>query len=251
VRKHSVLVCHPELLVAQAVAATLTVEDAAQRPVAVSLTQDLLSRLGGAQYELALVSDLIREDLTELLQALAFRGRDLPVLVMTSPRDDAGSSRPARSRPDAASPDYRDAARVLELGAIGSVSLASSSESFRTDVLTARGGGVVALGGRPDLVLQALAARQDERAAAAARLSELGVRERQVLRRLINAEAVDDVSREMGVSPHTIRASVRQLGDALGVRGQLRIAAAGRDLIAAARPPSPRFARSRAQLVTG
>jgi DNA-binding NarL/FixJ family response regulator len=56
-----------------------------------------------------------------------------------------------------------------------------------------------------------------------------------VLRSLADGNSVSDIAVRMSVSPHTVRSYVHTLGNKLGSRGQLRIAATGRTLLSAAR----------------
>jgi DNA-binding NarL/FixJ family response regulator len=51
---------------------------------------------------------------------------------------------------------------------------------------------------------------------------------------LVRGNSVCDIAPRLAVSPHAVRACVQSLADKLGVRGQLRIAAVGRELLAAA-----------------
>lgn len=228
-RTRRIVVCEPELLIAQAVAASLSSGQGIDFVEVVTSADALVSELN-SRFDAALVSDAVGDELIELFQALAFRRHSLPVVVL------------------ATHPDHRSTARLLELGAVGSISWSSSSRELRRAVIDACHNGVVAPGGRTDLLLEAVDERRAERAAAVAVLAALSARERRVLGDLAEGRHVSDIASSLGLSPHTIRASIRRIGAALDVRGQLRIAAGGRDLLAVAQPPSPRFAKLHARL---
>lgn len=222
--QYRIVICHPELLLGQAVAAALTDARLGAEPLVVTSSEQLLAQ-AGTGFDLALVADMIGDELSELLEALAFRGSNLPVLVLCGPRD------------------FRAAAQTLEWGAVGSVSSASSIDDLSRAIIAACEGNVVFLDDAPDHVRQALEDRQTERSAADALYRSLSDRERTIVAHLAGGRATGEIARELALSPHTIRTAIRNLGDKLNAQGQLRIALASRDLLHAISPPSPGFVR--------
>lgn len=214
------IVCHPELLLGSAISAALT--EYGPLPEVVTSCQQLLSRLNQG-YDLALVSDLLGSDLRELLDALRYRRASLPVLVLTR------------------HPDLRAAAEALEWGAVGSVNEVAYVSVVRRAVQDAYARRAVFLDGRGSEIIAELDGRASERAAARAVLARLNAREHAVLESLTAGATAREIAGVLSLSPHTIRACIRTVGDKIGARGQLRIAASARHLIDAAAPPSEQF----------
>lgn len=218
-----IIICHPELLLGQAVAAAAAANmDLGAEPTVVTSSDALLARVGDG-FDLALVADMVGDDLGELLEALAYRDSNLPVLVLCRHRD------------------FRAAAQALEWGAVGSVSSASSLDHLSRAITMACKGFVVFLDDAGDEVRQALEERHVERSAADAVYRALTDRERILVRQLAGGRTAGEIAGDLQLSPHTIRAAIRTLGDKLDTRGQLRIAAASRELLQAITPPSRRF----------
>lgn len=219
---YCIVICHPDLLLGQAVSAALAGVGPGPEPVVVTSPETLLARAGSG-FDLAIVADLVGDELSELLEALAFRNSNLPVLVLCRRRD------------------FRAAAQALEWGAVGSVTDTSSVDDLFRAVVTACEGHVVFLDGAADEVRQALDERQAERSAADAVHHSLTDRERILVRDLAGGRTAAEIARDLSLSPHTIRAAIRALGDKLDAQGQLRIAVASRELLQAISPPSRRF----------
>jgi DNA-binding CsgD family transcriptional regulator len=84
-------------------------------------------------------------------------------------------------------------------------------------------------------VLESLRRRRLRRYSAQSRLAELSDSERRALQLLAYGTSIGDIAGRMSVSPHTVRSYIHNVGSKIGVHGQLRIAAAGRDLLTTAR----------------
>jgi len=83
-----------------------------------------------------------------------------------------------------------------------------------------------------------LRCRHTERLHALTLLATLSERERAVLSALAAGSTPADIALDLSLSPHTVRTHIRAAGGKLGVRGQLRIAAQARELVATAERPS-------------
>ena len=211
----TVVVCHPERLMAAATAAVLRSSGAARTTMTVPSLTRLLSYLHRG-VDVAIVFDAVGDDIAELFEALRHRGLSTPVLILI----------------DHTSPDR--AAQALEWGAAGALPTRCSVAALLRGVADAHGGNAVFPDGQRGAVLEALRLRRLQRYYAQRRLSELSTSERRVLRSLADGKSVSDIAVRMSVSPHTVRSYVHTLGNKLGTHGQLRIAATGRTLLTAA-----------------
>lgn len=230
-RGRRIVICYPEMLLGQAVAAALA-DIAVEEPHLATSPEQLLAH-AREDFDLAIVSDSVGDELGELLEALMFRNSNLPVLVLCRNND------------------FRAAAQALEWGAVGSVSSASSISTLTAAVLTACEGHVVFLDGAADRVRSALAERSAERGAADALFRSLSTRERTLVDALARGRTTGEISRDLCLSPHTVRAAIRKVGTKLDAQGQLQIAAASRYLLRAVSPPSKRFVALADSLRTG
>jgi DNA-binding NarL/FixJ family response regulator len=212
----TVVVCHPERLIAEATAAVLKATATTRTAMTAPTLTRLLSNLH-RYVNVAVVFDAVGEDLADLFEALHHRGLHTPVLIVT----------------DEATPER--VAQALELGAAGAVSATCSVDALCRGVRSASSGNAVFPDGRRHDVLEALRRRRLQRYYAQSRLAELSSSERQALHLLAYGTSITDIASRMAVSPHTVRSYIHNLGDKIGVHGQLRIAAAGRDLLATAR----------------
>ncbi len=215
-----ILLCQPAPLAGEAIAATLR-----RRPgiaqVAVVTSATALVRELSSRWDVALVSETMGPDLPELLQALAFRGHALPVVVMTTD----------------ASPDV--AAGYLEWGAAGSVDVRRPVSVLLQAVAVAGSGAPVV----DDRIEAAIVERLRERAAhrenARAVLRSLTPRERQVMESLARGTGVTAIASGLHLSPHTVRACIRSIGPKLRVAGQMQIASVARQLLSVELQPAP------------
>ncbi len=212
----TVIVCHPERLVAAATAAVLRNTGTARATMTVPTLTRLLSNLHHG-VEAALVFDVVKENMADLFEALRHRGQSTPVLIV--------ADKPTPTR----------AARVLEWGAAGMVASDCSVECLCESIAQAVRGNAVLPSGQRHEVLEALRRRRLDRYHAQQQLAGLSHAERLVLRSLADGSPVSDIAVRMSVSPHTVRSYVHTLGTKLGMHGQLRIAATGRALLTAAR----------------
>jgi DNA-binding NarL/FixJ family response regulator len=215
-RIDAAVVCHTERLIAAAVAALLEERQVVRSTATTSSLTRLLSCLHRG-VDVAVVFDGVDEDVSELFEAIRHGGLDTPVLLV-SPVIDAGL-----------------VAQALEAGAAGMLPSSCSPELLCRSVIEARMGNAVVPTDIRAAVLEALRALRLRRHAARHRLSLLSGVDAHVLQALSDGLTVTEIARQMSLSPHTIRSHVRTLSDKLDVRGQLRIAAVGRSLIAAAR----------------
>jgi DNA-binding NarL/FixJ family response regulator len=216
----TVVVCHPERLIAEATAALLKVTGTTRTATTAPTLTRLLSNLH-RYVNVAVVFDAVGEDLADLFEALHHRGLPIPVLIVA----------------EDATPDR--VAHALELGAAGAVSASCSVDALCRGVRTAHSGNAVFPDGRRHEVLESLRSRRLRRYSAQSRLAELSQSERQALQLLAYGTSITDIAGRMSVSPHTVRSYIHNLGSKIGVRGQLRIAAAGRELLATARTAMP------------
>lgn len=211
----SVLVCHREPLVAAAAAAVLESRHVTRRAsTATSLTGALSGLAHGV--DLAVVCDGADEEVTDLFEAIRHRGIRTPVVVVS----------------ESADPDY--GARILEAGAAGLLPARCAAEELCGAALTASRGHVVIVGRMRGEVLGRLRVRRALQHDAQAHLAGLTPVDITILRMLSDGLTVSRIGARLSVSPHTVRGRVRVIGAHLGVAGQLRIAAAGRRLLAAA-----------------
>jgi DNA-binding NarL/FixJ family response regulator len=213
------VICHPERLIAAATAAVLRASGTVRTTGTVPSLTRLLSGLHRG-VDLALVFDAVGDDIAELFEALRHRGLSTPVLILST----------------SATPDV--AAQALEWGAAGVLPLSCPVPELCRGVIAARDGNAVFPGDQRRDVLDALRRRRLQRYYAQRRLAELSRSERRVLRSLADGTSITDIAAHMSVSPHTVRSYVHTLGTKLDARGQLRIAATGRSLLAAARSTS-------------
>lgn len=215
-----VVVCHPASLAGQAIAATLRTSDTVAEVAVVGSATDLVRVTPPHRWDVALVSETLGADLAELLQALAFRGVVLPVVIMTTDAD----------------PDV--AAQNLEWGAAGSVDVRRPVSVLQEAIRVGASGEPVI----DERIGVEIVGRLGERAArrddARLLLGSLSSRERQVLESLSRGTGVAEIARALHLSPHTIRACISTLGPKLDVTGQLRIAAVARELLVSAQQPS-------------
>lgn len=216
-RLEAILVCHREPLVGAATAAVLERRGVARSAGAVSSLTRLLSSLHRG-IDVALVFDSVEENIAELFEALRHRGLATPVLIVS----------------DRATPERT--AQVLEWGAAGLLPPSCSPEELCEAVVDAHRGNAVLPSGMRGDILDALRARRLRRYAAQRQLAELSSVERHVLRALSDGMSVTRIAAAMSLSPHTVRSHVQTVGVKLSARGQLRIAATGRGLLAAAQP---------------
>lgn len=228
----SVAVCHPEPLVAAATAAVLRTSGTV-RSCAITHTLSRLLSCLDPSVQVAVVSDAVDEDIAELFEALRYRNLATPVVIV--------AEHPTPDR----------IAQAIELGAYGLVPVTCTPETLRRTVVAARNGRPsLALGQRRE-VMRALQSRQRQRYQAQRSLAELSGPERQVLSSLVDGTSVTNIAERMSISPRTVRSHVRRLGIKLGTSGQLRIAAAGRGLLAAASSPgTDAFAHSAGHVET-
>lgn len=209
------VICHDQPLVAAALAAVLERHGVVRCARTVPSLPRLLSSLQPS-VQVAVVFDEPGDDVGELLEALWHRGLSTPILIMS----------------DQATPER--AARALDLGAAGLLPSSCSSRVLCRAVLDARRGNAALDEEMRGAVLESLHARRLQRYAAERRLAELSSTERRVLTGLADGTSVTRMAGALALSPHTVRSHVRALGLKLGTRGQLRIAATGRTLLAAA-----------------
>lgn len=219
----SALVCHPEPLIAAAIAAAIEERQVASRTICTSSLTSALSALRTG-VDIAVVFDSCSEDVLELFEAIRYRGAGTPVLVVTE------STHPAR------------AALLLESGASGIVPATCGTDELCEALESASRGNVVIDGGMRMGVLEALRTRRVQRRAAQERLARLSPADVDILRFLCDGLTVTRIARRLSLSPYTVRGRIRVIGASLGVTGQLRIASVGRRLFAAA-PPTPGIER--------
>jgi DNA-binding NarL/FixJ family response regulator len=210
------VVCHPERLIAAATAAALRSSGAVRSTATVPSLTRLLSGLHRG-VDVAVVFDAVGDDIPELFEALRHRGLSTPVLILS-----------ASSTPEVT-------AQALEWGAAGVLPLVCPVDELCHGVAAAHAGNAVFPGEQRREVLDALRARRLQRYQARRRLAQLSRSERRVLRSLADGTSITAIAAHMSISPHTVRSYVHTLGTKLDARGQLRLAAAGRDLLAAAR----------------
>jgi DNA-binding NarL/FixJ family response regulator len=220
----SALVCHPEPLIAQAIAAAIEERHVASRTVCTSSLTGALSALRSG-VDIAVVFDSCAEDIVDLFEAIRHRGAGTPVLVVTESAD------PAR------------AALLLESGASGIVPASCGTDELCEALESASRGNVVIDGAMRMDVLEALRSRRVQRRAAQEQLARLSPTDVAVLRYLCDGLTVVRIARRLSLSPYTVRGRIRVIGATLGVAGQLRIASVGRRLFAAA-PPTPGIERA-------
>lgn len=213
-----VLICHREPLIGAATAALIESSGIARHTSAVDSIAHLLSRLGRPA-EVAVVFDSVGEDVSDLFEAMHHRGLGTPVLVVT------------------ASADARYAAGILEAGAAGLVHAWCRSEELHESILDAQAGQVVIPSVQRAEILEALRMRRLERLEARQRLARLTTLDVRILSCLCDGLTVARIAERLLLSPHTVRGHVRAIGGVIGARGQLGIAAAGRQLLAAAKLP--------------
>jgi DNA-binding NarL/FixJ family response regulator len=208
---NAVVIYHRDSLAGAAAAAVLERRGVARVATAVTSHAALLSKLhfgidvvvvfgGGAETR-------------EFFQALGRRGLAVPVLMVVDRLD-----------PECA-------AEALEWGAAGVIPSSCPPLALCGAVLGARAGRVVLPDEIRGDVYWALHTRREQRSAAQHRLAGLRPAELRVLSALAEGLSVAQISERMVLSPHTIRSHLRSIGSKLGVRGQLRLAVAGRDLL--------------------
>ncbi len=211
-----VVVCAPQQLWSVATGSLLQGKEVARSTVCVTSTNDLLASMR-QRTDVSVVFDLAYDDAAELFEALTYRADSTPILCVI-PRTDIGR-----------------VARLLELGASGVVESDCEVDAFCRAVRDTAFGRLVLPARQRFDVMETIRQHQGLRHNARNDLARLTQREREVLRQLAQGRRADQIARQMLVSVHTVRACIRTLGGKLGVRGQLRLAAVGRDLFGAAR----------------
>jgi DNA-binding NarL/FixJ family response regulator len=219
-RASEIVICHPERLIAAATGAVLRKAGVVDSYLTVPSLRRLLSSLHRGVV-VAIVFDAVGDELCEVFEALRYRGLATPVLVVT---DHFTAER---------------AAEALEWGASGTVPASSPVDVLIEAVTNARDGNAVFALGQRSEILEALRLRRLRRYWARQQLARLSHAEVEVLRALVDGTSVADIARRMIISPSTVRTHVRSLSIKLGAQGQLRIAAVGRLLLAAASPRAP------------
>lgn len=214
----TVVVCHREPLIGAAAAALIEGGGVARHTVVVDSVAHLLSRLGRA-VEVGLVFDSVGEDVCDLFEAMHHRGLTTPILVVSTSAD----------------ADY--AAAVIEAGAAGLAYAWCSPRELHESILDARAGQIVIPSARRAEILEALRQRRLQRMEARQRLARLTMLDVRILRGLCDGLTVARIAERLLLSPHTVRGHVRAIGGVIGAHGQLGIAAAGRQLLAAAKLP--------------
>lgn len=209
----SALVCHRDKMVALATAAVLEKRQVAERTVIATSLSGALARLGD-DVEIAVVFDSVDEDVQELFEAMNYRGLRTPVVVVC----------------ESAEPEY--AARVLESGASGLISGRSTADDLCRALQKAHNGQVVISSDMRDAVLAVFHARRTDQLEAERQLAGLAPSDLEILRLLSDGVTVAQIARRLSLSPHTVRGRLRVIGTRLGVSGQLRVAALGRQLLA-------------------
>lgn len=215
----SALVCHREALTASATAAALERHGVARRTVTTSTLTGTLAGLA-AGVDLAVVFDGVDEDVAELFEAIRHRGVGTPVVIVSESDD----------------PD--DAARALESGASGVLPARCAVDDLCGALVSVSHGHVVVAGEMRAAVLETLRRRRVQQREARIRLAALSRVDLDILRLLCDGMTVTRIAARLSLSPHTVRGRVRIIGAQLGVAGQLRVAAVGRRLLAAARLPA-------------
>jgi DNA-binding NarL/FixJ family response regulator len=210
----SALVCHPEPLIAEAIAAAVRVREVASDTVCTSTLTGALSALRSG-VDVAAVFDNCDEDVLDLFEAIRHRGVDTPVLVVIG------------------SADAERAAVLLEAGASGIVPANCETSELCEALDSACRGNVVIDGAMRSQVLEVLRSHRVRRREAQAQLARLSPSDVTILRLLCDGLTVARIARRLSLSPHTVRGRIRGIGTSLGVAGQLKIAAAGRKLFAA------------------
>lgn len=215
----AVVICHREPLIGAATAALIESRGLARHAVTVNSVAHLLSRLSRT-VEVAVVFDCVGEDISDLFEAMHHRGLATPILVVST------------------SADAGYAVTVLEAGATGLVHAWCDPGELHESILDVRRGQIVIPSGERADILDALRVRRLQRAAARRTLGELTALDIRILRGLCDGMTVARIAERLLLSPHTVRGRVRAIGGAIGARGQLGIAAAGRQLLAAASAPA-------------
>lgn len=215
-RPRAAVICHPERLVAEAVAAVLVRRDVVRSAVTALSWGRLLAELREGP-DVAVVFDCFDEDIGELFEAIRHRSIVAPVVIV------GGIA------------DADRAAELLEWGAAGLVLPSCTPEVLCRSVLQAGTGAATVPEEMRGPVLEALRARRLRRHDARHVLAQLTRTDVTVLRDISDGMTVAQIAVKMSLSPHTIRSHVRELGESLGVRGQLRVAATGRALLGTAR----------------
>lgn len=214
----SVLVCHPEPLLAEAIAAAMEERYDGSRVMSTATLTGALAALGSS-VDAAVIFDGCAEDLVDLFEAIRHRGANSPVVIAT------GRSDPER------------AALLLESGAAGVIAAHSATEELWDALRRVFRGKIVIDGAMRIDVLEALRSRRLRRSAAQRTLTRLSASDSMILRLLCEGWTVARIAERLYLSPFTVRGHVRSIGTVIGARGQLGIAATGRRLLAAARPP--------------
>lgn len=215
----TVLICHPEPLMAEAIAAAVEAYHVSWRATCTSSLTGVLSALRSS-VDIAAIIDRDDEDIVELFEAVRHRGAVTPIVVVIEPAD------------------VGRAALLLESGAAGIVPAARGTAELCEALDGARRGSVAIDGAMREGVLEELRFRRQWRRAAQEHLARLSPSDVAILRLLCDGLTVTHIARRLALSPHTVRGRIRIIGTSLNVTGQLRIAAAGRRLFAAALPPS-------------
>lgn len=213
------VLCHREPLLGAAAAASLESGERAWVTIVVGSVAELLARLT-PRIDVAVVFDGFGDEIADLCEAMHHRGSHAPVLVVSS------------------DPDPERAAGVVEAGGAGVLSADCDPGDLDAAMRAVRAGRVVIPADRRVEVLDALRRRREWRDAARRTLALLSPLDLRILDSLCDGMPVTRIAERLLLSPHTVRGRVRSIGERLGVRGQLGIAVAGRDLLAAARLPA-------------
>jgi DNA-binding NarL/FixJ family response regulator len=212
-----VVVCSYQQLVAAATSSLLKARLVSHAVTPVTSASELFAAIR-RRTDVVVVLDFPDDEFAELCEAFTHRSESTPILCAVS------------------APDAGRVARLLELGAGGVVERGCSVETFCRSVVEVALGRLAIPTGQRFEVMETIRLRRAQRFDARVRLSELAQRERVVLRLLADGKAPFEIGQQILVSIHTVRATIRTLGHKLGVRGQLRLAAVGRDLFGAAGP---------------
>lgn len=207
------VVCHPELLLGEAVCRALVDAGALDGARCLQSVNGAVFALK-APLHVVVVSDALGDDeLDDLLEALRHRQLSLPVLTLH---------------------ERASVARVvddLERGAAGQLSLDTSAVELCAGVRLALRGGLVIPAGLQQETLRLLAARAEARLDARRKLESMTAREREVMLMLVAGTGRTEIARQLGISIHTARTHLERVKAKLGARSQLEAAAEGRRLL--------------------
>lgn len=214
----TLVICNRELLIGAATAALLEDRGIARTTVIVTSIPQLLSRLDRT-VELAVVFDGFEDEMVDFFEAMHHRSLGTPVLVVSSGHD----------------ADY--AATVLESGAAGLLHAWCDPDELCESIRDIGRGHITVTQSQRAEILAALRASRIRHIAARQTLGQLTALDIRILRSLCDGMTVSRIADRLLLSPHTVRGRVRAIGAVIDAHGQLRIAAAGRQLLSAARLP--------------